>query len=648
MKNKILAMLLSFTLIFTTTGFSFASDEVAPTPKSEKQTEQAVKEEVKTPAVKEVKVEKEEVVVKEEAKPEVKPEATKEELPKEVVTNKVEIDKKPISEIGPPEAAVTDTYSVTYNVYYRYPSGNGWKNTTKTFNFSQNGTSSSWKGIDYTYKQMVNNGVDKPFVYEGVKYTFNGKWEDENGNSYDRDSRLTGKEYSTDTVVNIYAQYDTKNMCKFTFVLIDDVSTGSGSWDEEPGASTTFSHTFTNPLDKTPVEGYEFLYWENVNDSKEKYEADETYTCDLTKLKEDTTVEFVAVYTQIYTLKINDAEKVYGEEDPKFTAEWDGPFKIQWKYSREPGENVGDYKITAKITGMNEVVVEKASNYKIVIEDGNLRITPREITIAAVYKLKMLKDVTDDEEFDATVTGVLPQDEEWFEEEVYWDVDCDYEEAVGDYPIIVEAEWDPDIYIIDDPIFPWPGEFEEWPQEMKKVEDVPMIAAKSVGLKKNSTIVAGNYTIKTVDNVFQIRDNVTLPVDPDNPVVDPTDNDSTVNKASGIVKTGDADACWALLNLLLMITSCLLTFLVVLSRVLKRDEEEYVNESKSFFNNWFESILSGVVAVFTAIVFFITENMNTLMVWTDRWTVMMIILFVLQLAVVAYVKFRDKIFEEDN
>ena len=612
MKNKILAMLLSFMLIFTSTGFSFASDEVAPTPKSEKQTEQAVKEEVKTPAVKEVKVEKEEVVVKEEAKPEVKPEATKEELPKEVVTNKVEIDKKPISEIGPPEAAVTDTYSVTYNVYYRYPAGNGWKNTTKTFNFPQNGTSSSWKGIDYTYKQMVNNGVDKPFVYEGVKYTFNGKWEDENGNSYDRDIRLTGKEYSTDTVVNIYAQYATKNMCKFTFVLTDDVSTGSGSWGEEPGAATTFSHTFTNPLDKTPVEGYEFLYWENVNDSKEKYEADETYTCDLTKLKEDTTVEFIAVYAQIYTLKINDAEKVYGEEDPKFTAEWDGPFKIQWKYSREPGENVGDYKITAKITGMDEVVVEKASNYKIVIEDGNLRITPREITIAAVYKLKMLKDVTDDEEFDATVTGLLEQDEEWFEEEVYWDVDCDYNIAVGDYPIIVEAEWE------------------------------PMMAAKNVGLKKSSIIIAGNYTIKTIDNVFHIRDNAVPLVDNDTPLVSPTKG-----KVSGIVKTGDADACWALLNMLLMLASCLIAFMVVLSRVFKRDEE-YVDESKSFFNNWFESIMSGVVAVFTAIVFFITENMNTLMVWTDRWTVMMIVLFVLQLAVVAYVKFRDKIFKEDN
>lgn len=612
MKNKILAMLLSFMFIFTSTGFSFASDEVAPTPKSENQTEQAVKEEVKTPAVKEVKVEKEEVVVKEEAKPEVKPEATKEELPKEVVTNKVEIDKKPISEIGPPEAAVTDTYSVTYNVYYRYPAGNGWKNTTKTFNFPQNGTSSSWKGIDYTYKQMVNNGVDKPFVYEGVKYTFNGKWGDENGNSYDRDIRLTGKEYSTDTVVNIYAQYDTKNMCKFTFVLTDDVSTGSGSWDEEPGAATTFSHTFTNPLGKTPVEGYEFLYWENVNDSKEKYEADETYTCDLTKLKEDTTVEFVAVYAQIYTLKINDAEKVYGEEDPKFTAEWDGPFKIQWKYSREPGENVGDYKITAKITGMDEVVIEKASNYKIVIEDGNLRITPREITIAAVYKLKMLKDVTDDEEFDATVTGLLEQDEEWFEEEVYWDVDCDYNIAVGDYPIIVEAEWE------------------------------PMMAAKNVGLKKSSTIIAGNYTIKTIDNVFHIRDNAVPLVDNDTPLVSPTKG-----KVSGIVKTGDADACWALLNMLLMLASCLIAFMVVLSRVFKRDEE-YVDESKSFFNNWFESIMSGVVAVFTAIVFFITENMNTLMVWTDRWTVMMIVLFVLQLAVVAYVKFRDKIFKEDN
>lgn len=299
MKNKILATLLSFTLIFTTTGFSFADDEVAQVPEPEKHTEQVVKEDVKAQTV-----EKKEVIVKDEVtKVEATPEETEEYVaPTEATTPAVNAPES-TSDLGPPRVEAiykSDTYSVTYNVYYRYPAGNGWKlGGTKTFDFPQNGVSSSWRGINVAYNQMVGNNVDKPFVYEGVEYTFNGKWEDENGNSYDRDSRLTGKEYSTDTVINIYAQYGTKNMCKFTMICTDKVSTGSGSWSEEAGAATTFSHTFTNPLDKTPVEGYEFLYWENVNDSKEKYKAGETYTCDLTKLKEDTTVEFTAVYAQI-------------------------------------------------------------------------------------------------------------------------------------------------------------------------------------------------------------------------------------------------------------------------------------------------------------------------------------------------------------
>ena len=40
MKNKILAILLSFTLIFTTTVLSFAEDEVGSSSEPEKQSEQ--------------------------------------------------------------------------------------------------------------------------------------------------------------------------------------------------------------------------------------------------------------------------------------------------------------------------------------------------------------------------------------------------------------------------------------------------------------------------------------------------------------------------------------------------------------------------------------------------------------------------------
>ena len=226
MKNKILATLLSFTLIFTTTGFSFADDEVAHVPEPEKQTEQVVKEEAKAQTVEKKEVKEKEVVVKYEVtKVEAPPEETEEYVAPTEATTPAVNEPESTSGLDPPRIEAiykSDTYSVTYNVYYRYPAGNGWKlGGTKTFDFPQNGVSSSWRGINVAYNQMMGNNVDKPFVYEGVEYTFNGKWEDENGNSYDRDSRLTGKEYSTDTVVNIYAQYNTKNMCKFTLISKD-------------------------------------------------------------------------------------------------------------------------------------------------------------------------------------------------------------------------------------------------------------------------------------------------------------------------------------------------------------------------------------------------------------------------------------------
>ena len=756
MKNKILAMLLSFTLIFTTTGFSFADgDEATPAHEPEKKSEQVVEKKAE-PAV-------EKVVVKEEAsKVEATPEETKEDVAPAEATKPVANEIKQEKMNSPPEGQkpggpgseqeMGDKPVLTLHLNYM-ESADVWVNDMKQLHKKDFPyyVSDPPEVSGYVFKywintknnKRVNNPLsvpnspkslhlkavyeDKPvvkdvtvtfvgnhekFVYDGESHRVMGyEFKSSDPEYTEEDFRYTpfaDKVDRTDVGTTEVVPQDLENInpnYNVTFVIEQSLAVtitpakltvvvtgasdkvvfnneeqfaGPWTWAEETGSVVNIT--------PDPLIGPVFIPSAHGKDVGEYHSSLKTakWTADLAKgldpknyeinfkFEEGTLVITPMVIEGVLT--IHDKTKIYGEEDPEFTYTWDGEFKIpKPTLFRQEGENIGDYRIMAEINGVvynaeptvkpvkkidaetkvsiaDKIEVEKVQSnydYRIKVIDGNLKITPREITIAAVHKFKMLKDVTDDEEFDATVTGVLPQDEEWFEEEVYWDVDCDYEEAVGDYPIIVEAEWDPDIYIIDDPIFPWPGEFEEWPQEMKKVEGVPMMAAKSVGLKKNSTIVAGNYTIKTVDNVFQIRDNVIPPVDPDNPVVDPTDNDSTVNKASGIVKTGDADACWALLNLLLMITSCLFTFLVVLSRVLKRDEE-YVDESKSFFNNWFESILSGVVAVFTAIVFFITENMNTLMVWTDRWTVMMIVLFVLQLAVVAYVKFRDKIFEEDN
>lgn len=813
MKNKILATLLSFTLIFTTTGFSFADgDEATPAPEPEKKSEQVVEKKAEAPAVE--KKEVKEVVVKEEAlKVEATPEkdAVKQEEPKELesVDKVKEVANSPPAKLDekanmkeekkPPQFNFTVTgwegyydgnaHWVTidptkpgHGMKYKYKVAgvqNGWsENIPALVNVGEyyvqvkvfgpesigNVEGGAWviikkKEIVITVNdaEKVYNAADPEFTAEvtpadapKVKYDLVRK-PGENVGKYTITAKVYGNNLPSHYTVVVKDGTLTINP---VVLEVNDAKKVYGTKDPEFTATHNSTVKFQYSLYREPGEDVgDYAIKARVPDEK-------NYV-----VKEGTLTITPA------TLKIHDAEKLYGADDPKFTADWDGPAKIQWTYSREPGEDVGEYVITAKIKGSNEfepvavdvkenVAVKKKADKKdnIVVETGLLRIyprtvwvdiddfskvygdkdpnfgtakvisddsdgfkvpypnlkyavgrvvegedvdtygnaltlvdytgaeidvqtlneqnpnyvfkinmgdfkiTPREITIAAVYKFKMLKDVTDDEEFDATVTGVLPQDEEWFEDNVYWDVDCDYEEAVGDYPIIVEVElWDDEDewIIIDWEDYAW----EDYPQEMKKVEDVPMMAAKSVGFKKNTALEAGNYTIKTVDNVFQIRDKEEPvdpddPDDPDNPVVGPTDNGdntpglgdggSTVMKAkSSAVQTGDADACWALLNLLLMITSCLLAFLVVLSRVLRKDEE-YVDEPKPFFNNWFESIMSGAVAVFTAIVFFITENMNTPMVWTDRWTVMMIVLFVLQLGVVAYVKFRDKIFEEDN
>ena len=764
MKNKILAMLLSFTLIFTTTGFSFAEDEVVDEQKSEPVKTEKVVEKKAEPVVE--KKEVKEVVVKEEAKPEVKQEATKEDVKVESEKAEVKLDKEPPKEIGPPleghhpegptpeqpggpsnppEQGHFDGFTVAnWEGYYDghshsvilnpnpLPNGYYYQYRPKINNHAH--WKLSYKDVG-TYRVGVRvvdkhgapvRGGDektayviiKPVPTEKLKLVFT--YQNANGNKAEitpapeigNGETYTAVSAPTGPIGKVFSHWaktsgngpatinagdvingkttETQEIWAYHAVYEDDVPElfplhYSFTYADANGNKTMFAEGYIDEGETYEVgaptnipKGKVFSHWAKNKVSSES--ASEVLNAgDVIEGKSTEKEGEQWIYYAVYKNPVKEVTVTFIGNQKTFTYDGENHRVSGYKFDISDPEYKEEYikydafadKVDRTDVGTTETefvpedFVNTNDNFKVTFVIGQqmaVTIEPREITIAAVYKFKTLKDVTDDEEFDATVTGVLPQDEEWFEDNVYWDVDCDYEEAVGDYPIIVEVElWDDEDewIIIDWEDYAW----EDYPQEMKKVEDVPMMAAKSVGFKKNTALEAGNYTIKTVDNVFQIRDKEEPvdpddPDDPDNPVVGPTDNGdntpglgdggSTVMKAkSSAVQTGDADACWALLNLLLMITSCLLAFIVVLSRVFKRDEE-YVDESKSFFNNWFESIISGVVAVFTAIIFFITENMNTLMVWTDRWTVMMVVLFVLQLAVVAYVKFRNKIFEEDN
>ena len=87
--------------------------------------------------------------------------------------------------------------------------------------------------------------------------------------------------------------------------------------------------------------------------------------------------------------------------------------------------------------------------------------------------------------------------------------------------------------------------------------------------------------------------------------------------------------------------------MLIISMLMRKDDEE-IEDAKAFFeSSWFERILSGIVGVFALLVVLITENMNLPMVWTDRWTFMMIVIFALQILVAAFAKNKDKAVKEE-
>ena len=88
----------------------------------------------------------------------------------------------------------------------------------------------------------------------------------------------------------------------------------------------------------------------------------------------------VVIKARELTVKINSTAKVYGEKDPQFKYTLEGELvgddNLDIKLVREPGENVGTYRIYPE----NENVLN--ANYKVTFEYGQLTIAKKVITIS--------------------------------------------------------------------------------------------------------------------------------------------------------------------------------------------------------------------------------------------------------------------------
>ena len=138
------------------------------------------------------------------------------------------------------------------------------------------------------------------------------------------------------------------------------------------------------------------------------------------------------------TIKAVNKEKTYdndADNDPILTAEVTGvPDNCDvpiYNLTRAEGQNVGSYDISVEVPD-----AEVYSNYTITTEGGTFKINPAAITITAVNQTKQYDNNTStDPAFTATVDnvpakGVAP----------VYEVNCDHEQNVGEYDIIVSAD----------------------------------------------------------------------------------------------------------------------------------------------------------------------------------------------------------------
>ncbi|MDR0888438.1 MAG: hypothetical protein LBM21_00900, partial [Coriobacteriales bacterium] len=103
---------------------------------------------------------------------------------------------------------------------------------------------------------------------------------------------------------------------------------------------------------------------------------------------------------------------------------------------------------------------------------------------------------------------------------------------------------------------------------------------------------------------------------------------------------------WALINLLLMLLGVIIAAALLITYVARRtstddDDDDDTQTTRKKHIAW--RVLATAVAIIAIIAFFLTENMAMPMIMTDSWTILMAVLFVIELAfgILGSIKSKD-------
>ena len=359
-KRRVLAVIIAVSMVFSSAGFTFAEDNLdnvsteKPTVTEEIKKEEPQKEEVKQEEPKKEEIKQEEP--KKEEEPQVKEENKQEG---EVSNQKTETKSRNVKSAEEPQVKEEKEENQELSITFKYIDKDTKDWTEKVITDPHD----NWT---VTINKANNVIANHKTVTIGLEVNTFTKW--------DTDFPITlDKEHPTAFVT---AEYKTEKKPQLTFKYTDNISTGSGSWQNQ-SPNETYTHTFKNPLIASPRSNYTFLYWENVKDSSETYTAGKKYKCDSRTLDADKTVEFVAVYSyqpevELYYYKHYDNENIFLKDSGPKTKpiniykDSQAPKSIKyWFYDEEGGNPIPNGELISLPNALSPIKTEPAKEDQI-------------------------------------------------------------------------------------------------------------------------------------------------------------------------------------------------------------------------------------------------------------------------------------------
>ena len=494
--------------------------------------------------------------------------------------------------------------STTYNFYFRELINTSGKYTdevkmgTSKVSEGTSGSKAQKWFINYIEGKLYYKGT-----YQNVEYVFNGQFLDEEGNPVTFPIKTEYKEDTPVVDIYLYPQYDTTPLSFLNFNYIDNISTGSGSWANK-GKTTNYTHTFKQPEDQ---EGYQFIFWQE-SDTGEIYNPEDTYFCDISSLEpgQTKTVNIHAIW------------------QPSLIVNWyDEDELLETRESFE--EDIQAYSLeTEKKEGFNFLGwVDEQGN---LIDENTIYSIPEKTTEKVGSKVINLYTYYEKE----------PEPEP--------------EETPTPTPEIEEPTPTPT---------PTP---EPEPEQKEKEEVIPTITPEP---KKEDAAVPSKAPQEPVQNIPTTAPAVIIIQNPTQPEIITTQPTplptitpivitnqeeeeeikeeekeeikeekelQTLEEGQTPLTVQEQTPYWALLNLLLTFGSVIISTILAIFYLFNKNNKEE-NEEKQQRRSIVKRLISIIITALMMFIFTITEDITLPMHFTDKYTILMEIIFIIHLII---------------